>query len=27
MHADPDVRRLYEVNHFDLRGVTVNPPA
>ena len=27
MHADPDVRRLYEVHHFDLRGVTVNPPA
>jgi flavin reductase (DIM6/NTAB) family NADH-FMN oxidoreductase RutF len=22
MNADPDVRRLYEVNHHDLRGVT-----
>ena len=26
MNADPGVRRLYEANHFDLRGVTVNPP-
>ena len=25
MHADPEVRRLYEVDHFELRGVTVKP--
>ena len=26
MHADPDIRRLYAVDHLDLRGITVKPP-